>query len=66
MKSFRFTSAYQEDLRRVTRRNYDLTLLANVLDALRADRQLPTTRRDHPLKGEWKGWRSAISSPTGC
>ena len=63
MKSFRFTSAYRKDLRRITRRNYDLTLLANVLDALRADQQLPTTRRDHPLKGEWKGWRECHIQP---
>ena len=63
MKTFRFASAYRKDLKRVTRRNCDLTLLANVLDTLRAGQQLPTARRDHPLKGEWKGWRECHIQP---
>ena len=24
---------------------------------------LPTARRDHPLKGEWKGWRECHVEP---
>ena len=63
MKTFRLTSAYKKDLKRVTRRSYDLTLLADVLNALCADRHLSTARRDHPLKGEWKGWRECHIQP---
>jgi len=63
MKTFRLTSAYKKDLRRVTRRGHDLSLLADVLNTLRADRHLPTARRDHPLKGEWKGWRECHIQP---
>jgi mRNA interferase YafQ len=63
MKTFRFSSAYRKDLRRVTRRSYDLTLLAHVLDALREGQQLPAARRDHPLKGEWRGWRECHVQP---
>src|SRR5262245_18589220 len=55
MKTLRLASAYKKDLKRIARRDYDLALLAEVLNALRADRQLPAARRDHPLKGEWKG-----------
>lgn len=58
MKSFRLTNAYKKDLKRMSRRrNDDLNLLADVLDALRQGRQLAVARRDHPLKGQWKGWR---------
>ena len=58
MKSFRLTNAYKKDLKRMSRRrSYDLNLLADVLDALRRGRQLAVARRDHPLKGQWKGWR---------
>jgi mRNA interferase YafQ len=63
MKTFRLTSAYRRDLKRVSRRNYDLTLLANVLNVLREGQQLPVARRDHPLKGEWKGWRECHVEP---
>jgi len=55
MRTFRLASAYKKDLKRISRRNYDLTLLADVLNTLREARQLPAARRDHPLKGEWKG-----------
>ena len=28
-----------------------------MIDALLLDQALPAVRRDHPLKGEWNGWR---------
>jgi mRNA interferase YafQ len=63
MRTFRYRSAYNKDLRRITRRGYDLTLLASVLNTLREGQQLPAARRDHPLKGEWKGWRECHIEP---
>lgn len=63
MKTFRLTSAYKKDLKRIARRGYDLALLVNVLNAVGEDRQLPAARRDHPLKGEWKGWRECHVEP---
>ena len=63
MRTFRLTNAYKKDLRRISRRNYDLTLLADVLNTLREARQLPAARRDHPLKGDWKGWRECHIEP---
>ncbi len=63
MKTFRLTSAYKKDLTRIARRSYDLALLAGVLNALRKGEHLPTARRDHPLKGEWRGWRECHIEP---
>jgi mRNA interferase YafQ len=63
MKSFRLTNAYKRDLKRIARRSYDLALLGNVLNALREGHHLPAARRDHPLKGEWKGWRECHIEP---
>ena len=63
MRTFRLASAYRKDLKRISRRNYDPTLLADVLNALREGRQLPAARRDHPLKGDWKGWRECHIQP---
>ena len=42
MKTVRLPTAYKKDLKRITRRNYDLALLA-VLNALCEGRQLPHT-----------------------
>ena len=63
MRTFRYARAYKKDLKRISRRGYDLTLLASVLDALRAARQLPPARRDHPLRGDWQGWRECHIEP---
>jgi mRNA interferase YafQ len=63
MKTFRLTSAYKKDLRRITRRSYDLTLLADVMNALRQGHPLPAVRRDHALKSQWKGWRECHIEP---
>jgi mRNA interferase YafQ len=63
MRIFRLASAYRKDLKRISRRNYDLTLLADVLNALRECRQLPAARRDHRLMGDWKGWRECHIQP---
>jgi len=63
MRAFRYTRAYKKDLKRISRRGYDLTLLASVLNVLRAGRHLPPARRDHPLRGDWQGWRECHIEP---
>jgi len=63
MKTLRLATAFSRDLKRIERRNYNRALLENVVDALRAGEQLPKARRDHPLKGEWKGWRECHIQP---
>ena len=57
MKTFHYRSAYKKDIKRVARRGYDLTVLADVLNLLAAGATLPPARRDHALGGEWKGLR---------
>jgi mRNA interferase YafQ len=63
MRTFRYTRAYKKDLKRISRRGYDLTRLASILDALRAGQQLPAARRDHLLRGDWQGWRECHIEP---
>jgi mRNA interferase YafQ len=63
MKALRLASAFNRDLKRVERRGYNRALLEAVVNALRRDEELPAARRDHPLKGEWKGWRECHIQP---
>jgi mRNA interferase YafQ len=63
MRSFRPTRAFRKDLKRLTRRRYDLTLLTEILELLGQAAQLPAARRDHPLQGKWKGWRECHIQP---
>jgi mRNA interferase YafQ len=63
MKALRLASAFSKDLKRVERRGYKRALLETVVDALRRGEEVPMARRDHPLKGEWKGWRECHIQP---
>jgi mRNA interferase YafQ len=63
MKALRLASAFTRDLKRVDRRGYDRHRLDAVVDALRKGEMLPPARRDHPLKGQWKGWRECHVQP---
>jgi mRNA-degrading endonuclease YafQ of YafQ-DinJ toxin-antitoxin module len=66
MKALRISSAFKRDLKRITKRHYDRSLLDAVVDVLRAGEQLATARRDHPLlKASGKVVVNATSSPTG-
>jgi mRNA interferase YafQ len=63
MKSLRLATAFKKDLKRIARPKYDRALLEAVVDALRRELELPQARRDHSLKGEWKGWRECHIQP---
>jgi addiction module RelE/StbE family toxin len=63
MKSLRLASAFKKDLKRITKRRYNRALLDTIVEALREDKPLPPARRDHPLKGVWKGRRECHIGP---
>jgi mRNA interferase YafQ len=63
MKALRLASAFNRDLKRIDRRNYNRALLEAVVDALRTGEHLPRARRDHPLKVERAGWRECHIQP---
>ena len=57
MKTVLARTSFKRDLKRLRKRGLDRTPLEAVLDLLRRGEQLPPSCRDHPLKGEWQGWR---------
>ena len=63
MKTFRFTSAYKRDLKLIARRQYNIARLNSILNGLRCGEMLPPAARDHPLKGEWTGFRECHIEP---
>ena len=63
MKPFRLTSRYKRDYKRIAKRGYDLDLLDAVLLLLAESQPLPPARSDHPLKGEWQGYRECHIQP---
>lgn len=54
---------FKRDIRRARKRGKDLTKLTCVLDLLLAETPLPELYGDHPLRGDWKGWRDLHLEP---
>ena len=50
-------------MKRAAKRGKDMQKLREVIDLLLAETPLPTRYRDHPLKGNWIGWRDLHIEP---
>lgn len=48
---------FKKDVKRLQKRNKDMGKLTRVLDLLLNEQPLPIAYNDHPLKGDWKGFR---------
>lgn len=57
------TPAFRRDVRAAEKRNYNLAALSEVLELLRSGERLPEKYRDHPLKGNLKGFRELHIEP---
>ena len=63
MKTLDQTGSFKRDLKRVTKRGYDLSKLAKVLSLLQANTPLPVSARPHSLRGRWKGFLECHIEP---
>ena len=63
MKTLDQTGSFRRDLKRITKRGYDLSKLTNVLRLLQDSAPLPVSNRPHPLKGRWKGFLECHIEP---
>lgn len=63
MKFLRPSGAFKKDLKRLTKRGYDLARLEAILHTLQEDRLLLPAARAHPLKGDWKGYWDCHIAP---
>ena len=51
------TGKYKRDIKTLKKRGYDLTPLKEVVSMLSRGEKLPPQYKDHPLKGNQKGYR---------
>ena len=63
MRGPSYSGQFRRDVRRVEKRGKDMSKLRHVLQLLIDDKPLPARLRDHPLKGDWKGWRDLHIEP---
>lgn len=59
----RQTSHFKKDVKLQTKRGRDLKKLKEVIELLVAGEPLPAKCRDHPLTGNWNGWRDCHLEP---
>jgi mRNA interferase YafQ len=57
------TGQFRRDIRRAQKRGMDMTKLRDVLSLLIAAEPLPPRLQDHPLTGDWHGWRDLHIEP---
>ncbi len=54
---------FKKDYKRAQKQTKDLSKLKEVVEKLAAQEQLDVKYRDHPLLGEWKGFRDCHIEP---
>jgi len=57
------TGRFKKDAKRQKKRGKDLRKFQKVLEYLSAGKDLPAEYRDHPLTGNWVGWRDCHLEP---
>jgi mRNA interferase YafQ len=57
------TTRFERDVNRARRQGKDMARLWAVIDDLCHRRPLAARLKDHPLSGEWKGWRDCHVEP---
>ncbi|MDB6135759.1 MAG: putative addiction module toxin, RelE/StbE family [Verrucomicrobiales bacterium] len=57
------TSQFKKDIRSQLKRGKDLQKLKDIIDLLIVGNPLPPKNRDHPLTGNWSGWRDCHLEP---
>jgi mRNA interferase YafQ len=57
------TSQFKRDIKRQRQRGKDLDKLKGVIELLISGTALPENLHDHPLTGNWKGWRDCHIEP---
>ena len=63
MRTPSYTSQFTRDVKLAERRKKDLGKLRALLDLLIDGKSLPAVYLDHPLKGNWVGYRDAHLEP---
>ena len=63
MLPIRPTNQFKKDFKKAARQGRNLSTLRKVLDQLAVPAPLPSTFRDHKLKGQWQDFRECHIEP---
>lgn len=57
------SNRFKKDLKTISKRNYNLDLLDEVVSTLAEQKPLPEKNKDHPLTGDYIGFRECHIQP---
>lgn len=57
------STAFKRDYKKMQKRNYDMSLLNDVIETLLSGNRLPEKNKDHALTGDWAGHRECHIQP---
>jgi mRNA interferase YafQ len=63
MRQPTFSGQFKRDVKQAQRRGKDMEKLKTLLSLLIDETPLPASYVDHPLKGDWRGFRDAHMEP---
>jgi mRNA interferase YafQ len=63
MKKPDYSGQFKRDVKMAEKRGKDMEKLKTAMRMLIDETPLPASYLDHPLKGEWKGWRDLHIEP---
>ena len=63
MRQLEYSGQFKRDVKQAQRRGKDMGKLKTLLGLLIAGAELPECYVDHPLKGDWRGFRDAHIEP---
>lgn len=63
MRALVRSGQFRRDVKRAEKRGKDLSKLRDLILLLASEEALPEKFKDHPLRGEWKGYRDAHIEP---
>lgn len=61
--NLRVTNRFKKDLKTAIKRGYNIALLDTVVNTLQSGDPLEEKYRDHPLSGNWEGFRECHITP---
>lgn len=63
MLTIRYQTAFKKDYKRIKKRGYQTDLLKTVIEELAEGKTLDKKYKDHPLSGNWDGFRECHITP---
>jgi mRNA interferase YafQ len=63
MRQIEYSGRFKRDVKQAQKRGKDMDKLKTLITLLIEDLPLPASYCDHPLKGEWRGFRDAHIEP---